>query len=107
MLTWASHMQIQPCPIKSTHPWERCCYAHPHENARRRDPRQYRYIAEPCPDYKRGICLLVSLSIRLQIAVPGIARLFIRAQKLGTPSCCTQCRLLCRASLSSALLLLQ
>ena len=53
-------MQIQPCPIKSTHPWERCCYAHPHENARRRDPRQYRYIAEPCPDYKRGICLLVS-----------------------------------------------
>ena len=52
-------MQIQPCPIKSTHPWERCCYAHPHENARRRDPRQYRYIAEPCPDYKRGICLLV------------------------------------------------
>ena len=52
--------QIQPCPIKSTHPWERCCYAHPHENARRRDPRQYRYIAEPCPDYKRGICLLVS-----------------------------------------------
>ena len=53
-------MQIQPCPIKSTHPWERCCYAHPHENARRRDPRQYKYIAEPCPDYKRGICLLVS-----------------------------------------------
>ena len=64
MLTCAAHMQIQPCPIKSTHPWERCCYAHPHENARRRDPRQYRYIAEPCPDYKRGICLLVSLSVR-------------------------------------------
>ena len=51
--------QIQPCPIKTTHPWEQCCYAHPHENARRRDPRKYRYIAEPCPDYKRGICLLV------------------------------------------------
>ena len=50
--------QIQPCPIKTTHPWEQCCYAHPHENARRRDPRKYRYIAEPCPDYKRGICLL-------------------------------------------------
>ena len=56
----ACTVQIQPCPIKSTHPWERCCYAHPHENARRRDPRQYKYIAEPCPDYKRGICLLVS-----------------------------------------------
>ena len=51
--------QIQPCPIKTTHPWEHCCYAHPHENARRRDPRKYRYIAEPCPDYKHGICLLV------------------------------------------------
>ncbi|KAK9839207.1 hypothetical protein WJX81_001491 [Elliptochloris bilobata] len=50
--------KIQPCPIKTTHPWEQCCYAHPHENARRRDPRKYRYIAEPCPDYKRGICLL-------------------------------------------------
>ena len=56
----ACTVQIQPCPIKSTHPWERCCYAHPHENARRRDPRQYKYIAEPCPDYKRGICLLVN-----------------------------------------------
>lgn len=54
-------MQIQPCPMKHTHPWEECCYAHPHENARRRDPRKYQYIAEPCPDYKRGICLLVSL----------------------------------------------
>lgn len=62
MLIVAVHMQIQSCPIKSTHPWERCCYAHPHENARRRDPRQYRYIAEPCPDYKRGICLLVTSS---------------------------------------------
>ena len=61
---FALNMQIQPCPIKSTHPWERCCYAHPHENARRRDPRQYRYIAEPCPDYKRGICLLVRLLTR-------------------------------------------
>jgi hypothetical protein len=54
-------VQIQPCPMKHTHPWEECCYAHPHENARRRDPRKYQYIAEPCPDYKRGICLLVSL----------------------------------------------
>ncbi|EIE18478.1 hypothetical protein COCSUDRAFT_9572, partial [Coccomyxa subellipsoidea C-169] len=48
------------CPMKHTHPWEECCYAHPHENARRRDPRKYQYVAEPCPDYKRGICLLGS-----------------------------------------------
>ena len=66
--TYACTVQIQPCPIKSTHPWERCCYAHPHENARRRDPRQYKYIAEPCPDYKRGICLLVSPATLLTAA---------------------------------------
>ena len=32
---------------------------HPEENARRRDPRKYRYLSEPCPDWKAiGVCLL-------------------------------------------------
>eukprot|EP00884_Botryococcus_braunii_P009266 jgi/Botrbrau1/18340/Bobra.0179s0067.1 len=52
--------KIQPCPLRTQHPWETCAYAHPHENARRRDPRAYKYIAEPCPDYKNGLCFLGS-----------------------------------------------
>jgi hypothetical protein len=30
---------------------------HPTENARRRDPREVRYAAVACPDYKQGMCL--------------------------------------------------
>jgi len=52
--------QITPCAVKSTHPWGACAWAHPHENARRRDPRSHRYVAEPCPDYRHGLCVLGS-----------------------------------------------
>jgi hypothetical protein len=39
------------------HDWRACPFAHPTENARRRDPRLVKYLPVPCPDYKRGICL--------------------------------------------------
>jgi hypothetical protein len=39
------------------HDWRACPFAHPTENARRRDPRAAKYLPIPCPDYKRGICL--------------------------------------------------
>jgi hypothetical protein len=36
-----------------------CVFSHPHENARRRDPRTHAYVPEPCPDYRHaGLCLL-------------------------------------------------
>ena len=38
-----------------------CVFSHPHENARRRDPRTHAYVPEPCPDYRHaGLCLLGS-----------------------------------------------
>jgi hypothetical protein len=52
--------QVEECQVKTTHPWEQCVFAHPTENARRRNPLTHVYIAEPCPDYKNGLCLLVS-----------------------------------------------
>jgi hypothetical protein len=39
------------------HDWRTCPFSHPTENARRRDPRIYRYVPIPCPSYKKGICL--------------------------------------------------
>ena len=46
------------CSKRYVHDWRTCPYAHPTENARRRDPREFRYYAVPCPEYKKGICLL-------------------------------------------------
>ena len=53
-------LQVMKCSKRYVHDWRSCPFAHPTENARRRDPREYRYMPLPCPDYKRGICLLVS-----------------------------------------------
>lgn len=47
------------CPKRYVHDWRSCPFAHPTENARRRDPRDVRYMPVPCPDYKRGLCLMV------------------------------------------------
>lgn len=46
------------CSKRYVHDWRTCPFSHPTENARRRDPREHRYLAVPCPEYKKGICLL-------------------------------------------------
>ncbi|KAK2078840.1 hypothetical protein QBZ16_003680 [Prototheca wickerhamii] len=48
---------VERCPKRCVHDWRLCPFAHPTENARRRDPRLVRYAPIPCPEYKRGICL--------------------------------------------------
>jgi hypothetical protein len=48
---------VSRCSKRYVHDWRSCPFAHPTENARRRDPRLVRYLPVPCPDYKRGICL--------------------------------------------------
>jgi len=51
------HFKVERCSKRFVHDWRSCPFAHPTENARRRDPRQFKYVPVPCPDYKRGICL--------------------------------------------------
>ena len=54
-------LQVMKCPKRYVHDWRSCPFAHPTENARRRDPREVRYMPVPCPDYERGLCLMVHL----------------------------------------------
>ncbi|KAI3430482.1 hypothetical protein D9Q98_005077 [Chlorella vulgaris] len=49
--------KVARCSKRYVHDWRACPFAHPTENARRRDPRHVKYLPVPCPDYKRGICL--------------------------------------------------
>ncbi|KAL4422777.1 hypothetical protein ABPG75_008974 [Micractinium tetrahymenae] len=49
--------KVARCSKRYVHDWRACPFAHPTENARRRDPRLVKYLPVPCPDYKRGICL--------------------------------------------------
>ena len=49
--------KVARCSKRYVHDWRSCPFAHPTENARRRDPRTVRYLPVPCPDYKRGICM--------------------------------------------------
>lgn len=51
------HFKVLPCSKKYAHDWRACPFAHPTENARRRDPREYSYRCTPCPDYKQGFCV--------------------------------------------------
>lgn len=46
-------VQVTRCTKKYTHDWRSCPFAHPTENARRRDPREFRYCSIACPDYKQ------------------------------------------------------
>ncbi|KAK9807867.1 hypothetical protein WJX72_011609 [[Myrmecia] bisecta] len=48
---------VYPCDRHYNHDWRSCPHKHESENARRRDPRVYRYLAEACPHYKTGLCL--------------------------------------------------
>lgn len=50
-------LQVARCSKRYVHDWRACPFAHPTENARRRDPRLVSYLPIPCPDYKRGICM--------------------------------------------------
>lgn len=59
VLTAGGFVQVMKCPKRYVHDWRSCPFAHPTENARRRDPREVRYMPVPCPDYKRGLCLMV------------------------------------------------
>lgn len=49
--------KVDRCSKRFVHDWRSCPFAHPTENARRRDPRKFKYVPIPCPEYKRGICL--------------------------------------------------
>lgn len=48
--------KIKPCSRAYTHDWTECPFAHPGENARRRDPKKYQYSCVPCPEFKKGAC---------------------------------------------------
>lgn len=48
--------KIWPCSRAYSHDWTECPFAHPGENARRRDPRKFHYSCLPCPDFRKGTC---------------------------------------------------
>ncbi|CAD7698538.1 unnamed protein product [Ostreobium quekettii] len=49
--------KVLRCCRRYAHDWRACPFAHPTENARRRDPRDYRYCSIACPNYKQGFCI--------------------------------------------------
>ncbi|KAF8760570.1 hypothetical protein HU200_010041 [Digitaria exilis] len=51
---WVYMYKVHRCPQPSTHDWTRCPYAHTGERARRRDPRRFSYLAEPCPAFRES-----------------------------------------------------
>ncbi|KAG6531615.1 zinc finger CCCH domain-containing protein 33-like [Zingiber officinale] len=48
--------KIKPCSRAYSHDWTECPFAHPGENARRRDPRKHSYSCVPCPEFRKGTC---------------------------------------------------
>lgn len=48
---------ILPHSSSLQHDWRACPFAHPTENARRRDPREFKYSSLVCPDYRQGCCV--------------------------------------------------
>lgn len=48
--------KIKPCSRAYSHDWTECPFAHPGENAKRRDPRKFQYSCVPCPDFRKGSC---------------------------------------------------
>ncbi|KAK2440736.1 zinc finger CCCH domain-containing protein [Trifolium repens] len=48
--------KVKPCSRAYSHDWTECPFAHPGENARRRDPRKYHYSCVPCPEFRKGSC---------------------------------------------------
>ncbi|KAE8691796.1 putative Double Clp-N motif-containing P-loop nucleoside triphosphate hydrolases superfamily protein [Hibiscus syriacus] len=50
------NFKVTPCSRAYSHDWTECPFAHPGENARRRDPRKYLYSCVPCPEFRKGSC---------------------------------------------------
>ncbi|KAK8695726.1 hypothetical protein V6N13_000877 [Hibiscus sabdariffa] len=50
------NFKVTPCSRAYSHDWTECPFAHPGENARRRDPRKYIYSCVPCPEFRKGSC---------------------------------------------------
>ncbi|GLJ26430.1 hypothetical protein SUGI_0509870 [Cryptomeria japonica] len=48
--------KVKPCSRAYSHVWTECPFAHPGENARRRDPRRYHYSCVPCLEFRKGSC---------------------------------------------------
>ncbi|KAK6933002.1 Ankyrin repeat [Dillenia turbinata] len=48
--------KVKPCSRAYSHDWTECPFAHPGENAKRRDPRKYNYSCVPCPEFRKGSC---------------------------------------------------
>ncbi|WJX28178.1 hypothetical protein P8452_16929 [Trifolium repens] len=46
--------KVKPCSRAYSHDWTECPFAHPGENAKRRDPRKYHYSCVPCPEFRNG-----------------------------------------------------
>jgi hypothetical protein len=44
--------KVAMCSRQGRHKWDNCPFAHPTENARRRDPRLYSYSCHECPAYR-------------------------------------------------------
>jgi hypothetical protein len=53
--------KVLRCSKRYAHDWRACPFAHPTENARRRDPREHRYSSIACPDYKQVGCCSLSI----------------------------------------------
>jgi len=50
-------LQVVPCSKRFVHDWTECPFAHPHEKARRRDPKIHSYTGIACPSMKKeGSC---------------------------------------------------
>lgn len=49
--------KVALCSRPGRHQWDECPFAHPTENARRRDPRIFSYSCHECPSYRNtGFC---------------------------------------------------
>jgi hypothetical protein len=46
--------QVLPCSKHYVHDWTACPFAHPHEKARRRDPRKHQYTGIACPSMRQA-----------------------------------------------------
>ncbi|WJX24025.1 hypothetical protein P8452_13188 [Trifolium repens] len=44
--------KVKPCSRAYSHDWTECPFAHPGENAKRRDPTKYHYSCVPCPEFR-------------------------------------------------------
>jgi hypothetical protein len=51
---WVYVYKVQRCPQVGNHDWTACPYAHKGERARRRDPRNFSYLAVTCPAFRES-----------------------------------------------------